>query len=54
MTQHEYEDYMYEDSELLDEPDVILKASEKLFLNKLDEDAREFHYELLAERYGCI
>lgn len=54
MTQYEYEDYMYEDAELFEEPAIILNASDKSFLDKLDEDAREFHYELLAERYGCI
>ncbi len=54
MSRYEYEDYMYEDAELFEDYIVIQKNSDKQFLNKLDADAKENHYELLAERYNCL
>ena len=53
MTQREYEDYMYEESDV-DDIIVVKSLANELFLQKLQEDAIASHYELLAERYDCV
>lgn len=55
MTQREYEDYMYEDYSLSEDLVIVTKnLEEKLFLEKLQADAINSHYDLLVERYDCV
>lgn len=54
MSRFEYEDYMYEDADLEDDFISLKKTMDKQFLNRLDNDARESHYEFLAERFNCL
>lgn len=55
MTQREYEDYMYVDSESSEDSVIVAKnLEEELFLKKLHADAIASYYDLLAERYDCV